>query len=160
MGITDSIYLKGNIIEITFEFCKTELLQNIKFELVGKTDKYFKDPISQRKLLKLNDNDFVSDFGRGLYHFKSETGKSANCFKVVDNNSVTKVSHLFIKWDDDSMTVITEESDKLYKSVLKLLQQHSSASDLIIRIGDEFVLFSELDIEQLFLQDVCETFKK
>lgn len=152
MGIVDSIHLEGNIIDITFEFCKTELLQNIKYETFGDGKEFFKDPISQRRLLDLN-NSHVSNFGGGLYHFKSESGKAANCFKVVENNMVSKVSHLFIEWDNGKKTILTEESETLYKSVLINLK--SKAKDLMVRVGDEYIMFSYLDIDKLFSNPEC-----
>ena len=154
MGITDSIYLQGNIIDVTFEFCKTELLQNIKYECSNDGSKeYFKDPISQRKLLDLN-NKYVSKFGGGLYHFKSETGKSSNCFKLVENGLVAKVSHLFIRWEDGRTILIYDESESLYRSILENLK--SRTKDLMVRVGDEFVMFSSLNIDKLLpIKDVA-----
>lgn len=152
MGITDSIYLQGEVVDLTFDFCKTELLQNIKYEIGKDGEEYFKDPISQRILLDLNNN-FVTNFGQGIYHFKSETGKSASCFKITEKGMVSKVSHLYIKWDSGEKVILHEEDNILYKSLLINLK--SNAKNLMVRVGNEFIMFSTLDIDKLFsLQNV------
>lgn len=172
-NINGSVFLPigAKITSLSVEVLKEEnaVVRNVQYQIVNGVESVV-DNISRKPVFVLTDNPNVSsltrlnpDFGKSFILFTKAPGVEMGTVYRVDekNGYVYKVSHLYLEyivpdgkedimgWNSGAICILSG-SKKSYETILRWLQteKKDSISGLIVKMGEDWLPFSEIPAEK------------
>ena len=144
MGILSSFSITSQILNISLDICEPSLIQGVRFDSTSNT---IVDNITGKVIFDLKDPSvlFVSE---DMVLIKKPSLDVSFLYQLNKNNTVTRLSHLYIK-QVDKRDVIINKNNKSYLNILKNLPKEYTKG-IFVNLDGTFELLSNINWDEFF----------
>lgn len=138
MGMIDnSICINEEIIKISCDTCETKLVQGVVFEPESMC---FKDNVTRKTLFEI---DLVNTINKSsTYLINIPDNDLSIAYRINQDNTVTRVNHLYIKMKSGKRVFLVEEDVESYRNILYSIPK-DLVQGLFIKIDGKYIMYDK-----------------
>lgn len=146
MGIINSIYINKPIVQISLDTSDISLVQGVKYD--SGTNSIVHN-ISRKILFELNTGG-VEKLSDNIIHIDLPEQDIAVVYKINENDTITRVNHLHIKFDDNTSVILFNEPKENYYQILKNIPKNLMTGVFAKLSSNKIVSLVDMDWDKEF----------